>query len=119
MSQFKHLVSNMLKSAENSLLQRYCLLLWDNCYTLNEGVLKTADEQDKKQVKILILGAQHYQEEVVGYPIARYRDLVKVLKLEQNSSEKPFLFQIQSFDGKKRQVKKAYYSDVLLAQNQA
>ena len=118
MSNFKNLVSNMLKSAESSLLQRYCLLLWDNCYTHKKGVLIKATEQNKSQVKCLILGVQHYQEEVVDYPIARYRDLIKVLKLEQKSSDKPFLFHIQKFDGKNRQVKKAYYSNQLLIDNQ-
>ncbi|TPH18970.1 hypothetical protein [Litorilituus lipolyticus] len=117
MSNFNTLISKMLKSAESSLLQRYCLLLWDSCYALKKGVLEEATAQDKKQVKCLILGAQHYQEEVMDYPISRYRDLVKVLKLEQTNSLRPFLFQIQAFNGKARQVKKAYYSDTLLAEN--
>lgn len=108
----------MQQTITRNLLQRFCLLLWDRAHSIEDDKLTYASVKEITQAKYVILGAQHYQEEISFYPIHSYRDLYKVLKLEQNSSAAPFCFQILAFDGANRKVKKAYYSPTLLEEHQ-
>ncbi|RHW74873.1 hypothetical protein [Colwellia sp. RSH04] len=114
MSTLKKITRLFLDKVEKNLLQRYCLLLWDFAYSINNEKLIKANKKQLKQAKYTILGAQHYHEEICLYPISSYKDLHKVLTLEQVNSESCFCFQIQEFDGTNRLVKKAYFTSSLL-----
>ncbi len=68
----------------------------------------------KNKAPLVILGCAHFYEKSERYQLQSLVDINKILKLEQQSSEVPFLFKVGSYNGKERVVTKAFFKPTVL-----
>lgn len=86
---------------------KFFIVLRDGLYSVDIENNKAKSTKNSKGA-VLVLGTSHYVERVESFQIKSYSDLIKVLRLEQENSEEPFVFKVGPYDGKERVVRKAF-----------
>lgn len=107
MNKLRTIVNDLFFTIKQRVILKFFIVLRDELYSVDIDNNKAKSAINNKAA-VLVLGSSHYVEKVERFQIKSYLDLIKVLKLEQENSEEPFVFKVGSYDGKERVVKKAF-----------
>ncbi|MDI4652080.1 MULTISPECIES: hypothetical protein [Pseudoalteromonas] len=113
MNKLKRLIRQLSEVLIQRAIHSFVIVFRERPFLIN-SVENTTEPTKKEKSLLLILGCKNYSEVTESYHLKSLVDLHKILRLEQQSSDTPFLYRISDYKDNQRQVTKAFIKEDVL-----